>query len=350
MRFLGRHRAQSCVIAATAGLMALSPAHAAPPGPSAASAAEVTGNSVVFATYNVCKVTCAKGRFAWQRRRGAVVRNIAAAAPDVLATQELSFERTGDIFQWQDLQARLQRKGYTLVLPEQQNCSKGCTRGAHIFHRAGAIRPMPPPAGGAASGLVSLSSLTPGVNWAAVGDRGFSWALLQHGATGAGFLVVSVHLPNDKTRTGERARRASAAALAGWAERRTADWGLPGLPVVAMGDLNSFARRQPRGAQRVLARAGFTDAYSASTKVNSRFPTANYAFGADGWPARPPRFPAAAPRIDYVFARGLGPPQHHEVFLRLKKRGRFHPRYRGSDHNLVRAVWPMPLSQPAATD
>lgn len=300
---------------------------------------------VSFATYNVCKVTCGGGLLSWENRRGPVVRTIAASKADIVAVQEASYERSGALYQWEDLQARVDQRGYTLLEPEQVTCGSGCARGVHLLVRRSTVRVVPPPAGGAATGLVSLRSVTRGVNWdAAGGDRGFAWALVQHKRSQAVFLAVSVHLPNEKNAAGERARRASAAAMAAWAARKSSDLGVPGVPALVAGDLNSFADRQPRGAQQVLRSKGFTDAFAAPSRINESRPTANYAFGSDGWPKKPPRFDGPAPRIDYVFGRGARP-LRHEVFLRLTRSGAFDERYRGSDHNLVRTLWRIPAGR-----
>lgn len=333
---------------AAAALAPLPTAAAATPvaeptaAPRAAAKSTQSRPGVTFATYNVCKVTCGGGLLSWENRRGPVVRTVTAAKADVVAVQEASYERAGALYQWEDLQARVDPRGYTLLEPEQVNCGSGCARGVHLLIRRSTVRVVPPPGGGAATGLVSLRSVTRGVNWdAAGGDRGFAWALLQHRPSKSVFLAVSVHLPNEKDPAAEKARRASAAAMATWTVRKTREQGLPGLPVLVAGDFNSFAERQPRGAQHVLARNGFTDAFAAPTRVNESRPTANYAFGSDGWPNKPPRFNGPAPRIDYVFGRGARPIRH-EVFLRLTNSGAFDPRFRGSDHNLVRTQWRIP--------
>ena len=48
-------------------------------------------------------------------------------------------------------------------------------------------------------------------------------------------------------------------------------------------------------------------------------------------------------RIDYILASGGVRPRSYEVFLKLRANGRFNNRYRGSDHNLVRAELSLPV-------
>ena len=72
--------------------------------------------------------------------------------------------------------------------------------------------------------------------------------------------------------------------------------GLGAIPIVAMGDLNSFQKRQPQGAQTVFYDFGFVDAFQAPLRINARFPTVNHPstrqwrgspqpFGTRDWPA-----------------------------------------------------------------
>lgn len=295
------------------------------------------GMVIRAATYNVCKVTCGGGRLAWENRRRSVVRTVAAAQPDVLATQEMSYETTrSGLLQWQDLSRLLNGRGYERVSTEGAQCA-GCTRGTHILFRRGVME-LSPSGPGKSAGLTSLEALTP-TSWRPIQDRAFAWAYLRHVATGKEVLVLSVHLPNEKTAKGEQLRKAAATALSGWVKRMNRKRGTPKLPTLLLGDLNSFALRQPQGAQQQLRRRGFTDSFTATKKVNADTATANYGQGADGWPAKPVRYSSNVPRIDYIFGSGLMRPLRYEVFLRLTGSGRFRNTYRGSDHNLVSADW-----------
>ena len=367
----------------------------APPGtamsdtvPSGQERAQLT-----VATYNVCKVNCQGGRFTWARRRQAVVNNIQAADPAVVAVQEAPTLPWRGTTQWADLTGLLARAGYQQTSGED-GCTQGCTRGAHLYFDPDRVRvaevrqpsglPVPPApclrylsdpnlprkkrgpdfadwytydcqqhlgyveSYDAATGMESQRQLS-GMDWGPVQDRNVSWAYLQDLATGAVFMAVSVHMPNEKTAAAEDIRRKTAAAIAGWVDRQNAELGLAAVPVVLMGDLNSFAQRQPRGAQQVMYDAGFVDAFTAPARVNARFPTVNMTPLTrrwDGFPPKPFKYTRSASRIDYILGKGGVTPLRHEVFLTLHSDGTFDNRYRGSDHNLVRATLSLPVVRP----
>ena len=48
------------------------------------------------------------------------------------------------------------------------------------------------------------------------------------------------------------------------------------MNIVIGGDFNSYQRRQPNGAQQVLANPGLIDGYAAPEKVNGNYSTVNY--------------------------------------------------------------------------
>lgn len=164
-------------------------------------------------------------------------------------------------------------------------------------------------------------------------DRNLMWAVLQHKASGTPLLAASIHLPNEKSPAAEKYRKSLAAAIPVQLRASTRELGL-NPPTVLMGDFNSFRARQPRGAQWLLGRSGFRDAFAAPKKVNADISTANVTPDRNSWPARPRRLDEPA-RIDYVmFNRGRA--LRYEVHLHLRN-GAFDNRYRGSDHNLVLA-------------
>jgi endonuclease/exonuclease/phosphatase family metal-dependent hydrolase len=294
---------------------------------------------VTFATYNICKIECASGRFSWPNRRQSMVRNILAADPDVLAVQEADL---GDDH-WLDVRRLLRPGGYAIANTDVGDCTGAC--GAHIFYRTSEIE-LVSISGVPTSGMVSQRSLTPGAPWGAIKqDRTLSWALLRDKAGGAEFLAISIHLPNEKSGKGEQVRVAVAGAVSAWVERQAGRLGRPGIPTIVMGDLNSYDNRQPRGAQYVFRQAGFADAEDARARshvsystVNTSTATAEYG----GFPPRPPQYQPEGAKLDHIMAAGTPRAARWEVFLKLRPDGQFDERYRASDHNLVRAVIPIP--------
>lgn len=173
-----------------------------------------------------------------------------------------------------------------------------------------------------------------------VQDRNLTWGLFRHQRTGAAFLAVAVHLPNEKSPQAEKYRKHLAQSVKPQLEQWRKRLGAPSVPVILMGDLNSFAYRQPRGAHWILAKQGFRDAHSAPQKVNGNVTTVNTsATSRNPFPPGPRRSDNPT-RIDYVML-DKGRALRYEVHVRLKA-GRFDNRYRGSDHNLVKATLRLP--------
>lgn len=372
---------------ASASVLALGLTAAVVPAHAKRVLTDVPRTEITVATYNVCKVDCS-GRFSWERRRNAVARNAAAADPAVLAVQEAPTLPWRGTTQWADLTGLLARQGYRQT-SDEDGCTDGCTRGAHLYFDPTRIRvfPVKAPSGlpvppeqclkylndpglprkkrGAddwsrfdcaqhvgytefidmSAGMASQMELS-GQRWGNVQDRNVAWAYLQDVDTGGVFMALSVHLPNEKTARVEQIRRQTAGAIARWIDTQNARLGLTGIPVVVMGDLNSFRERQPQGAQTVLYDAGFVDAFLAPERVNPRYPTVNYTPLTrqwDGFPPKPFRYAKVANRVDYILGKNGVSPLRYEVFLTLRGDGTFDNRYRGSDHNLVRARLSLPV-------
>ena len=114
------------------------------------------------------------------------------------------------------------------------------------------------------------------------------------------------------------------------------------MNLVIGGDFNSYQRRQPHGAQQVLADAGLIDGYSAPVKVNGNYSTVNYTPKTrkfKGFPPRPYFYARNTTRIDYIFSSVA--PRRHEVVLHLTGNGLFDNAYRASDHNMVMVDLPL---------
>jgi endonuclease/exonuclease/phosphatase family metal-dependent hydrolase len=180
--------------------------------------------------------------------------------------------------------------------------------------------------------------------------RSVAWAYLRPRDGGTPFLAVSLHTDNTKDAAHELDRVAIARALGAWTEAMNSVHDMDGAPVVLMADLNSFAKRQPQGAQRVLVDTGWIDSFTAPFKRNIRYSTINYSATrvteAQGFPTRPAltkRTKAnptgAATRIDYIFVKGASVrPVSYEVVIRLDSKGAFVTDYQGSDHQMVKAI------------
>ena len=226
-------------------------------------------------------------------------------------------------------------------MPVDAGCSGSCVRTTGILAKRDVFRSVSLPSGEETYGMVSLKSLT-GQSWGPSLDRAFSWALLEHIPTGQPILVSSVHLVNEKTASGERSRQASAAAVAQWLKEYAARIDMPNTRLFVAGDLNSFQKRNPKGAHRVLEQSDFVDGFRAKRRINPRYPTVNHAFGSSGWPTRPPIYNREAPRIDYVFGSRDMRPVKYGVHIKKLRNGKFNPKFRGSDHNLVWSDWLLP--------
>jgi endonuclease/exonuclease/phosphatase family metal-dependent hydrolase len=281
---------------------------------------------LTFATYNVCKTSCGSGQFTWDRRKNATVRTILSARPDVLGLQEAD-----NSFRF--YKQKLKKHGYSRMSPDRNGCRGRCVPDSQLFYRTSAVIPL-----GSAS--QSLAAWGPTALSRSVQDRNLTWGLFRDRASGGAFIAVSLHLPNEKSAKAERYRK----HLAGIITPRLKTWrqkvGAPSVPVVLMGDLNSFARRQPRGAQWILGRQGFLDTYSAPRKTNGKVTTVNTSATARNPFPPGPRRSDRPTRIDYVMVNN-GRALRYEVHIRLKG-GRFDNRYRGSDHNLVKATVKLP--------
>jgi endonuclease/exonuclease/phosphatase family metal-dependent hydrolase len=348
------------------GPESVSVAAGGPDSVSVVQAATVGGPSLIFASWNVCKVSCPPPAPPWDVRRDRVARVIAETGADVIGLQEATNNPTAFAkTQAEDIANLVAPLGYaTPSVPLEANqCRRPrnsdgqlagpspCDNTAMLLFRPSTTRLVNPPSGGNA-GIVMTGSIAGGMDPASA-SRSVAWAYLE-GLNGTGpFLAISLHTDNAKTAEGEASRIALANALGPWAESWNAAHGLPGVPVVLLADLNSYDKRQPQGAQAVLRGAGWTDAYTAPAKRNVQFSTINYnpllPLSEQGFPTKPYEFRTSkknpvlnATRIDYVMATGGLEPLDYEVVIRLTSTGAFAPDYQASDHQMVRATLAFP--------
>lgn len=303
---------------------------AAPPPTS-----EQSAGTVRVATYNIGKSTLRKGKWSWSKRRAKLVRAVAATRPEVLLVQEANTQKYRGVRHIDDVVGLLGSVGYRIASANHDTCTIGCTRGAHVFFdpRRMHVTPLPNPQ--VAVGMTGLSVIArtwlPGIQ-----DRAVSWAFLTPNGSTRSALYVSVHLPTQKNAAGEALRVAIAQQLRAWSDSLIQASGLGAADIVIGGDLNSYERRQPFGAQAILAASGLVDAFNAPLKVNANYGTVNYTPKTKkyrGFPPRPYFYKANTTRIDYVFSTAQ--PVRHEVVLALKANGKFDNAYRASDHNMV---------------
>ena len=330
--------------------------------------AATAGVPVVAASFNVCKVDCAPPAPPWDVRRERVARVIAESGADVIGIQEATNNPTSTAkTQAEDIAMLAAAAGYRVpAYPLEANeCRRPrtpsgqlagpspCDNTAMLLYRAGAIEQVQLPNGKPSAGIVMTSSIAPGVDPASA-MRSVAWAYLQGAGTGP-FLALSLHTDSAKTPEAEASRVAIAAALGPWAQAWNAAHGVTGAPVVLMADLNSYAKRQPNGAQKVLTDGGWVDAYQAPAKRNVQYSTINYnpllPVNQQGFPVKPYEFRTSkknpvlnATRIDYVMASGADiTPVDYEVVIRLNPDGSFAPEYQASDHQMVRATLLFPI-------
>lgn len=389
------------VAAATVVLpVAASSAAVAPPGKTSGQPRETlpgAAPSLRVATYNVCKVTCGSGPLSWSNRRTKVANIIATLNADVTAVQETPTLKYGNTTQWADMADLLRARGLRIA-SMKDGCSSGCTRGSHLYYDPNTVDiiggivgptfdPPPPqqcmkyweqrdnlrprhrdpwyddwfnlgcrkwmswePTENLSAGMVSMQKVS-GISWGGIQDRNISWAFMRQKATGKTFIALSLQTPNEKTAQGERIRKALATKLPTWVASFTSSLGYPNIPVIIAGDWNSYQARQPNGAQTILAKSGYTDAFDAKDKVNARYATINKNGKINrrfkGWPPKPYQYNRPGTRIDYVFGKGVSPVRY-ELFIRTTGSGAFDERYRASDHNPVVTDWQFPSGAKSA--
>lgn len=334
----------------------------------AVQAATAQGPSLVFATFNVCKVDCAPPAPSWDVRRDRVARIINETGADVIGLQEATNNPTSTAkTQAEDIANLAAAGGFrTPQYPLEANeCRRPrnaagqlagpspCDNTAMLLYRGSTVQQVSLPGGQPSAGILLTSSIAPGVDPLSA-IRSVAWAYLQ-GANGTGpFLAVSLHTDSAKTPEAEASRVAIGAALDDWAAAWNARHGMTDAPVVLLADLNSYRKRQPQGVQQVLVNEGWVDAATAPQKRNVQFSTINYnpllGVNEQGFPTKPYEFRTSkkkpeldATRIDYVMAKGAGiEPLDYEVVIRLNPDGTFAADYQASDHQMVRATLMFP--------
>ena len=302
-------------------------------------------STLTFATFNIAKPNNTAVP-AWKKRREAIGRTINESNSDVIGLQEATARMvTGQggkrMTHWQDVQAMAKAGGYVSTDPEVDTCkSSSCINSAHILFKSDKVKQIDLPGKLPAAGRGRLSDIVKGLKYAK--NREFSWAYLE-GLNGTGtFLAVSVHLNNEKNARGKKDRELVGKGFTTWAKKLNKASGLNGVPMILMGDFNSYDNREPKGMLYELAADGWKDSFEAPNNEFKFFGdayTTSYTKGnRSGWPKRPIKSGDPV-RIDYIMY--FGERLHadaYQVALRLKDDGTFDNKYRGSDHMMVQAI------------
>lgn len=221
-------------------------------------------------TFNVRLLIASDGPNQWRWRRALAARTIAAAAPDIIGTQELMKAQADDLL------AALPRYGWFGL----------DRRGGHddehmaIFYRRDRLRPV-------RFGQFWLSDTpaVPGsISWGHPYPRMATWAVFETLSGGRRFFAVNTHLPYRAQ--DEPAREKGAALLL---DRIDALAG--GLPVVVTGDFNTT----PGAGTHTLLTGTLADAWE---RAETRSGPAETFHGFTG---------VADRRIDWILTRGFGP-------------------------------------------
>ncbi|MFT4124247.1 MAG: endonuclease/exonuclease/phosphatase family protein [Microbacteriaceae bacterium] len=200
--------------------------------------------SLRVATYNVLDPVLGKSTLgSWSSRRENVAATIDAADADIIGLQEANWSRLADGgTAAEDLQSLLDK---TMTL------SKAGYRSDALLYDASKY----------AAGDYGHFDL-PYVTSAGTG-RDAIWQIFRDKKTGLRFLVVSTHLAALYTSSDDREVQAER-IVAKIAKINTA-----GLPVVILGDLNSYDGRSDVTPMSVFAAAGYTDAELTTPETTS---------------------------------------------------------------------------------
>jgi endonuclease/exonuclease/phosphatase family metal-dependent hydrolase len=301
--------------------------------------------SLTFASFNITKANSTAVP-SWAKRRDAIGRTINESNSDVIGVQEATdITVTGEggkrMTQWRDVQAIAVSGGYVGTNVEVDTCqSSNCIHSAHILFKSEKIKQIDLPNDLPSAGQGRLSDIVAGLSYAK--NREFGWAYLE-GLNGTGtFLAISIHLNNEKNARGKKDRELVGKAITKWAEDLNVANGMADIPIVLLGDFNSYDGREPKGMLFELAESGWLDAFEAPTNEYKFFGdayTASYTKNnRSGWPKRP--ITSSDPvRIDYVMYKSDRlHADAYQVALRLKEDGTFDNDYRGSDHMMVQAI------------
>jgi endonuclease/exonuclease/phosphatase family metal-dependent hydrolase len=291
----------------------------------------------------------------WANRLPRIVRTIEASHPDLFGAEELDTTRTDSSClvhvvngvprycseQYNTLADRLagaatpyrmaSTSANAFIRNEEMTHSGSAVVDSHLFYNPAVLS------------VVQSGYFSPKydlhVPWSssAIGDdRGGSWAEFEIAATGQRFIAAAVHLSVGSGSAITTNRKQEAAALATYldAKART-DAGV--LPIVLVGDFNSYAPSDADAPSTTLMGAGYFDAAATMTRSGWRFGTSNAGNGPaatdPGYPVHAVLHPYPTSRIDYILLKGSRSTFRYTNVTHITN-GRFDSEFQGTDHNL----------------
>ena len=306
--------------------------------PERAAAGKASGTQITAMSFNILTALRHQDDRPWDKRRAAVAKTIVSHGADVLGVQEASITRDwadndDDIPQWESLRRALARKGYGHALTGsdgryedcgRKNCSSDEAKqfGLHIFYKKASLKPV------GAGGMVNVDN-----DWCEWDDRAMVWQFFRTRTTPSStFLAVDTHLDSEGINERGDFERCRNGQVKNILKAVRTSINPRGLPVVLMGDLNSYAYQKP---VKTLLKNGFLDT------ANSDAPHKNTGFNSfHGFKNPPPRVPGH--RIDYIMVtKGIGVRKWELLVKADPRTGRLKGKV-PSDHHPLMAVLTVP--------
>lgn len=318
---------------------------------------KMSESKVSVATFNVC--ASAPNCRAWtQQRENAIVRRILDAKADVVAVQEVT--RRAD-----KLARRLAAYGYAHYTQRERKLDEAIYYKTSVLEMDVSARPVQSceiepyrgPDDTAVWRFPRHFDQT-AQQWYSFGTTGWfteepvcrirqiateregrlgsptgataAWAALRLKRTGKSYLFVSAHLSHGPTKAAGRLRGRETKQLIRGA-KQVAD----GLPIIFMGDFNSYRGATDDPPRREMNRQGWVDTFD-----NSATYTRPYVSSFNGWGSRVETLKYWGGHIDRIFIRTSMGSTNWKIVAKTSKR-----RYIGtkaSDHNVVRATITLP--------
>ena len=329
---------------------------------SAVSVSSSAPDSLVAASWNICKPSCSTSGPSWDERRQRLINTFSYTSADILGLQEVTnIETSTHKTQLADVTDMLSPLGYSYPSfpltsnecrrPRDENNQLAgpspCANTSAIFFKTDRI--VQSLLDTETAGITMISTIAP-VSLPSSGARSVAWAFLEDKLTGTRFLAISLHTSNEKTTEAELDRTILGQYLTNWSLAKVASLGFPDAPIILMADLNSYDKRQPNGIQYILTSNSWLDSFSAPTKKNVSYSTVNYSNDSSdrsGFPPKAKKFKKTkknpngyATRIDYVML--LGPNISlidYETVIFLDSQDFFVKDFQASDHQMVKTTF-----------